>query len=72
MHKIFNAEKSIPRICLMFSLMMSSHVPDVIWLDEISEALKNCAVGLNSYLSMKSNLPYKAQLKLSKIDKFHK
>lgn len=48
----------------MFSLMMSSHKPDIIWLDEISEALKNCAEGLNSYLIMQYNLPVKAIFKL--------
>ena len=37
---------------LMFSLMMTAHKPDVIWLDEIAEALKNCAEGLNSYMLM--------------------
>ena len=58
---IFGAEKSIHRICLMFSLMMLAHKPDVTWLDEIAEALKNCASGLNSYLIMYQNLPWKAQ-----------
>ena len=46
----------------MFSLMMSCHKPDIIWLDEISEALKNCAEGLNSYLIMQDILPYKSIL----------
>ena len=69
---IFNAEKSIHRICLMFSLMMTAHKPDVTWLDEIAEALRNCADGLNSYLNMYKNLPYKAQMKLAKVDKFRK
>ena len=37
--------------------MMSAHKPEVTWLDEISEALKNCAEGLNAYLIMNNNLP---------------
>ena len=44
---------------LMFSLMMTAHKPGVIWLDEIAEALKNCAEGLNSYMLMYLNLPKK-------------
>lgn len=47
---LFDAENSIPRVSLMFNLMMVTHKPDVTWLDEIAEALKNSAEGLNSYL----------------------
>jgi len=43
----------------MYNLMMNAHKPDVIWLDEISEALKNTADGLNAYLVMNQNLPLK-------------
>lgn len=67
---LLEAENSINSICLMFSLMMSSHKPDIIWLDEISEALKNCAEGLNSYLIMQYNLPVKAIFKLEQVDSF--
>lgn len=70
--KLFNAENSLPRIALMFSLMMSAHKPEVTWLDEIAEALKNCAEGLNSYLLMYSNLPYKKQISMMKVDSYRK
>ena len=67
---LFNAEKSIPRITLMYNLMMNAHKPDVIWLDEISEALKNSAEGLNTYLVMNQNLPFETQNKISKLDSY--
>ena len=67
---LFNAEKSIPRIALMYNLMMSAHKPDLIWLDEISEALKNSAEGLNAYLVMNQNLPYQVQNRISKLDSY--
>ena len=67
---LFNAEKSIPRISLMYSLMMSAHKPELIWLDEIAEALKNCAEGLNAYLVMNQNLPLKVQSRISKLDTY--
>lgn len=67
---LFNAEKSIPRITLMYNIMMNAHKPDVIWLDEISEALKNTAEGLNAYLVMNQNLPLKVQARISKIDSY--
>ena len=40
--------------------MMSAHKAEIIWLDEISEGLRNSAEGLNSYLIMHANLPFKA------------
>lgn len=55
---LYMADESIPKIILQFCMMMCAHKPDVTWLDEISEALKNCAEGLNSYLIMYSNLPF--------------
>lgn len=67
-----SGDKSIPRIALLFSLMMSAHKPEVTWLDEISEALMNCAEGLNFYLVMSSNLPKRTQLKLQSIDSYKK
>ena len=51
---------------------MTAHKPDVIWLDEIAEALKNCAEGLNSYMLMYLNLPKKTQMRLNKIDTYRK
>ena len=70
--KLFNSENSIPRIVLMFSMMMCAHKPHVTWLDEIAEALKNCADGLNLYLLMYKNLPYKKQLDLMKVDTYRR
>lgn len=51
---------------------MCAHKPEVTWLDEISEALKNGAEGLNSYLIMNGNLPYQTQLKLKALDKYRR
>ena len=70
--KLFNSENSIPRISLMFSMMMCAHQPNVTWLDEIAEALKNCADGLNQYLLMYKSLPYKKQLDLMKVDTYRR
>lgn len=39
---VFNDENGVPRVILMFSLMMMAHKADVTWVDEIAEALKNC------------------------------
>ena len=50
--------------------MMSAHKPELIWLDEIAEALKNCAEGLNAYLVMNQNLPLKVQSRISKLDTY--
>ena len=48
LNKDESEDKYIPRISLMYSLMMSAHKPELIWLDEIAEALMNCAEGLNT------------------------
>lgn len=52
--------------------MMSAHQPDVTWLDEISEALKNCVEGMNSYLVMQHNLPHSSQMRVAKVDSYRK
>ena len=49
---------------------MVAHQPDIVWLDEIAEALKNSAEGLNSYLQMTLNLPLKAQKDLKEVDTY--
>ena len=72
MSKLMNNENSILQIVLKFNLMMSAHKPQVTWLDEISEALKNCADGLDSYLVMFCNLPYQTQVNHEKLDYYLK
>jgi hypothetical protein len=67
---LYLADESIPKTILQFCMMMCAHKPEVTWLDEISEALKNCAEGLNSYLIMYSNLPFQHQIRLKPIDKY--
>ena len=62
--KILDSDKSILRICLMFSMMMTAHKPDVTWLDEIAEALRNCVDGLNTYKIMRKNWPVKVDIKI--------
>mgnify|MGYP000890461902 CR=1 FL=1 len=47
---IFSQDFSLLRVIQLFSLMMSAHKAEVTWLDEIAEALKNCALALDSYL----------------------
>ena len=49
---IYNEENGIPRVMQMFSLMMCATKADVTWIDEMTEALKNCANGLDSYITM--------------------
>ena len=56
----------------MFSLMVCTHKPEVLWLDEIAEALRNCAEGLDSYILMKQNMLYADRKAISEHDKvFH-
>ena len=68
--KMFHGQNSPSRICMMLSVMTFSHKPETIWLDEIAEALRNCAEGLDSYLLMKSNLLHKEKMALARVDKF--
>ena len=49
---IYNEENGIPRVMQMFSLMMCATKADITWIDEMTEALKNCANGLDSYITM--------------------
>ena len=70
--KLFNIEHSPARISLMFSLMVCTHKPEVLWLDEIAEALRNCAEGLDSYILLKQNMLYADRKAISAHDKaFH-
>ena len=68
--KMFHGKNSPSHICMMLSVMTFSHKPEIIWLDEIAEALRNCAEGLDSYLLMKSNLLHRERMTLAKVDKF--
>lgn len=70
--KLVNDENSVLQIVLKFNLMMSAHKPQVTWLDEISEALKNCADGLDSYAVMFNNLPYQKQVNNETTDTYLK
>ena len=56
----------------MFSLFMSAHKADVTWLDEIAEALKNSAEGLDFYIIMSKNIPYSGQRCIGNSDTFMK
>ena len=45
----------------MFNLMVSSYKPDIIWLDEIAEAVRNATSTLdNSITYIKYYMPMKA------------
>ena len=51
--KVFNGKFSISRLIMTFSIMVCAHKAEVLWLDEIAEALKNCAEGHDAYLLMR-------------------
>jgi hypothetical protein len=55
--KLFEDENCVLRSVMKFSLMLINFNPDVTWLDEISEALKNTATSLNDYVVFSQNLP---------------
>ena len=52
LYSFLDSDNSLMRVIQMYTIMMGTHKPDVTWLDEIAEALKNCAQGLSSYLTM--------------------
>ena len=56
---LFQDENCILRSVMKFSLMLVNINPDVTWLDEITEALKNTATSLNDYIIFSQNLPIK-------------
>lgn len=57
---------------MAYSIMMYAHKAEIMWLDEIAEALRNCADGLDSYLLMKMNMLHSERMVISKADKFQK
>ena len=69
---IFNDENGVPRVILMFSLMMMAHKADVTWIDEIAEALKNCALGLDHYSTMMLSIEIEKFNKVHENDKLLK
>lgn len=54
--KLFEDENCVLRSVMKFSLMQINFNPDVTWLDEVSEALKNTATSLNDYVVFSQNL----------------
>ena len=65
-------EHSLLRVILMFSLMVCAHKADVTWLDEIAEALRNCAEALDFYIIMTQNIPFSGLKKIGESDTFIK
>ena len=57
MTALYEDENGLSRTILMFSLMMCAHKVEVTWIDEISEALKNCSLGLDTYIIMMTGIP---------------
>ena len=55
---------------MKFALMLVNLNPDVTWLDEITEALKNTATSLNDYIIFSQNLPIKIKRQLHDKDCF--
>ena len=62
--KILQDEESLTHLCLQYGLMVSTHKAEITWLDEIAEALQNCADGLNLYRIREMKLDQKTALKL--------
>lgn len=55
---------------MKFALMLINFKSDVIWLDEITEALKNTATSLNDYIIFTQNLPIKIKKQVQGKDGF--
>ena len=53
----------------MFSLLMCSHKVDVTYIDEISEALKNCALGFDAYINRMHTIPVAKFFKIKDDEK---
>ena len=51
--------------------MMSAHKAEVIWLDEIAEALRNCVEGLGYYKIMRSNWTMQGRMKFYPHDQMN-
>ena len=62
--KILQDEESLTHLCLQYGLMVSTHKAEITWLDEIAEALQNCADGLNFYCIWEMKLEKKTTLKI--------
>lgn len=58
---MYEAENSLSRVTLFMNLSMVSFESKVTWLDEIAEALKNCANAMNHFISMSHNFPVSRQ-----------
>ena len=58
------------RVILMFCFMVCAHKAEVVELDEIAEALRNCADGLDQYINMTKNIPYSGKKKIGDDDSF--
>ena len=56
----------------MYSLMMCSHKVGVTWIDEVSEALKNCANGLDSYINICQGIPIEKMVIIADSEKLLK
>ena len=56
----------------MFIMTLCAYAPEVVWLDEAAEALRNCASGLDSYLLARQNTLPAIRKQLDKADSFHK
>ena len=66
--EMHDQELSLSRVILQLTLYMCSYLPKVTWLDEIAEALKNCAIGLNHFISMSDNFPVQAASKIYELN----
>ena len=60
-------EDSLHSQVRLFNIMMCTHKPDITWLDEIAEALRNCANGCDYYLIDSMNEPDRPDQTLKKF-----
>ena len=57
---------------MKFALMLVNFDPDITWLDEVTEALKNTITSLNDYVIFSHNIPIKIKRSLFDSDSFLK
>ena len=47
--EFMTSDFSLAHLSMQFVLFVSTHKAEVTWLDEIAEALCNCAIGMDYY-----------------------
>ena len=63
--EFMTSDFSLAQLSMQFVLFVSTHKAEVTWLDEIAEALCNCATGMDYYYGQIKRLDYKVIMKIS-------